>query len=174
MAESRQNGFVQNSVEEVPEVLQVNPEGIPDELKERPQWVGWKLEVTDKGKLNKIPKVAGTNRGASTTDLMTWRSFEDAIEAYEAGKHNGIGFVFCSADPFISIDFDGCRNPETGDIDSEVLEYLMNYEHRYVEISVSGTGIHVITRGKLCGGKKRGGREIYDQDRFFCVTGVGL
>lgn len=162
----------QNTIElEIP--LRVEPDGIPDFLKVRPQWVGWKLE-TREGKLTKVPKIAGTNRGASTTDLLTWRSFEEALEAYEADKHDGIGFVFCSADPFVGLDFDKVRDPATGDIEPPVLEYFLRFKKRYVEVSVSGTGVHVITRGKIKGGKKKGAREVYDQDRFFCMTGVSI
>jgi putative DNA primase/helicase len=160
------------AIEEI--TLRVEPDGIPDFLKVRPQWVGWNSERNKQGKLTKVPKIAGTKWGASTTDLLTWRSFEEALEAYEAGKHDGVGFVFCSADPFVGLDFDKVRDPETGEIEPWVLEYFLRFEDRYVEVSVSGTGIHVITRGKIRGGKKKGAREIYDQDRFFCMTGVGI
>lgn len=135
--------------------------------------MGWKLEARE-GKLTKVPKIAGTRRGASATDLLTWRCFEEALEAYEAGKHDGVGFVFCSADPFVGLDFDDVRDPETGDVEDEVIEFIRGFETRYVEVSVSGTSVHVITRGKICGGSKKGGREIYDQDRFFCMSGVVL
>lgn len=118
--------------------------------------------------------IAGTNRRASTTDLLTWRSFEQAYEAYETGKHDGVGFVFCSADPFVGIDFDACRSFETREVDARVLEYIEKFEDRYVEASVSGTGVHLITRGKIKGGTKKGNYELYDQDRFFALTGVAL
>lgn len=155
-------------------LLRVNTEGIPDYLTRRPQFVGWKAEPKPDGRLDKVPMIAGTNRRASSTDLLTWRSFEEVCGAYEAGKHDGIGFVFCSADPFVGIDFDDCRDPETREVDPRVLEYIEKFEDRYVEVSVSSTGIHVITRGKIKGGTKKGSRELYDQDRFFTLTGLAL
>jgi primase-polymerase (primpol)-like protein len=152
----------------------LDPDGIPDYLKIRPQFVGWNSKLKPNGKLDKVPMRAGFRIGASTTDLLTWSPFEEAYAAYEDGKHDGIGFVFCSADPFVGIDFDDCRDPDTGEVDPQVLEYVEGFEKRYVEVSVSGTGVHLITRGKIKGGTKKGGREIYDQDRFFALTGVPL
>lgn len=155
-------------------LLRVNSDGIPDYFKVRPQFVGWKAELKPNGKINKVLMIAGTRRHASSTDLLTWRPFEEAYEAYEAGIHDGIGFVFCSADPFVGIDFDDCRDPETGEVNPRILEYVEQFEDRYVEISVSGTGVHLITRGKIKGGTKKDNRELYDQDRFFALTGEVL
>ena len=154
----------------------LDPDGIPDYFKIRRQFVGWNAKLKANGKLDKVPMIAGTRNRASTTDLLTWRPFEEAYEAYEDGKHDGVGFCFCSADPFVGIDFDNCRNPETGAVDAGILEYIESFKNRYVEVSVSGTGIHLITRGKIKGGTNPNGdvREIYDQDRFFALTGVSL
>ena len=58
----------------------VNPpttRNIPNALTERPQWVCWRLEERD-GKPTKVPYTPGTERRASSTDLMTWRPFSEA------------------------------------------------------------------------------------------------
>ncbi len=73
-------------------------EAIPDELMGRRQWVVWKLETRD-GKSTKIPYTPSTGRKASSTDLMTWETFPEALGAFETGLYDGVGFVFCSADP---------------------------------------------------------------------------
>src|SRR4051812_21449762 len=88
-------------------------ENIPGQLAERPQWVCWRTERRE-GKPTKVPYTPGTERRASSTDLMTWRTFEDALAAYERGEppYDGIGFVFCSADCYVGIDLDDCRDPE--------------------------------------------------------------
>lgn len=148
-------------------------ENVPLDLRRRAQWVNWCFEERG-GKPTKVPYSSVTGRRASTTDLMTWAAFEEAVAAFELGKYAGIGFVFCSAHPFAGIDFDDCRNPETGEVDLSVLEYISKFEDRYVEVSVSGTGIHLITRGKIKGGARKGNYELYDQDRYFCMTGVLL
>ena len=150
-----------------------NPQGIPEELRERPQWVVWKFVERDE-KRTKVPYVPQSFEPASSTDLTTWATFEEAMTALKVGHFDGIGFVFCSADPFVGIDFDDCRDPESGEVDEEVLEFVRSFKSSYVEASVSGTGIHLITTGRCREGKKVGKRELYGQDRFFCMTGVEL
>jgi len=46
-------------------------ENIPEQLTERPQWVCWRREIRA-GKSTKVPYTPGTERRASSTDLMTW------------------------------------------------------------------------------------------------------
>ena len=154
-------------------VIAVEADGIPNYLKMRPQWVVWRLEERD-GKPTKVPYDPITGARASTTDLTTWGAFAEALATYHSDVCQGVGFVFCSADPFVGLDFDKCRNPETGEVDPGVLEYIAKFKDPHVEVSVSGTGVHLITRGKLKGGSKRGNREVYDQDRFFCMTVVAI
>jgi putative DNA primase/helicase len=148
-------------------------ENIPVQLTERPQWVCWRREIRD-GKTTKVPYTPGTERRASTTDLMTWRTFSEALEAYEAGEppYDGIGFVFCSADPFVGIDLDGCRNPQTGEVEPWAQNIIDTFSAEgYVEASPSGAGVHIIVRGIQKEGARRGHVEMYGQDRYFTVTG---
>jgi putative DNA primase/helicase len=79
-------------------------------MKGRRQWVAWKLELRN-GKLTKISYTATAGKLASSTDLMTWSTFSEALKAYETGRYAGIGFVFCSADPYSGIDLDNCAIP---------------------------------------------------------------
>lgn len=140
------------------------PTNIPEELRGRDQWVAHK---------EKQPYTPGTNRRASSTDLMTWRSFEEAVAALKTGHFDGVGFVFSSADPYTGIDLDGCHDPETGEIDPEAQE-IMDALGGYTEVSPSGTGVHIIVRGKLERGRKRGWIEAYSCERFFTMTGRAL
>jgi primase-polymerase (primpol)-like protein len=142
-------------------------EVIPKELKRRPQWVVHR---------KKIPYDPKTGRRASTTDLLTWGTFFEALEALETGSYEGVGFVFCSADPYTGVDLDKCRDPETGDLTPEAREVVDAFEGAYMEISPSGTGVHIIFKGKLPPSKKnrRGWIEAYSQDRYFTITGEGL
>jgi putative DNA primase/helicase len=157
----------------------VNPpivENIPAQLTERPQWVCWRLEERD-SKPTKVPYIPGTLRGASSTDLLTWRTFSEALAAYEAGEqpYDGIGFVFCSGDPFAGIDLDDCRNPETGEVAPWAQKIIDATEDGYVEASPSGTGIHVIVEGRVRdGGMRKGPIEMYSRERFFTITGALL
>jgi len=151
-------------------------ENIPDQLTDRPQWVCWRLEMRD-GKPTKVPYTPGTERRASSTELMTWSTFEQALAAYEVGEppYDGIGFVFCSADPFVGIDLDDCIDPESRELASWAQKIVSRVQEGYVEISPSGTGIHIIVEGSIRGGGMRKGKvEMYGRGRFFTITGRSL
>ena len=145
-------------------------QNIPEELRRRPQWVVWKLEQRD-GKPTKIPYIAGGVGKADTTDLMTWRTFDEAVQALGTGRYAGIGFVFCSGDPFTGIDLDGCRDPVSGELEAWATEIVASFgEGAYAEVSQSGTGVHIIVRGKAPN-KKAGQVESYSLERYFAMTG---
>ena len=163
-------------IKEATGLITPSTENIPEQLTDRPQWVCWRLEMRG-GKPTKVPYIAGTNSRASSTDLMTWSSFEYAFAAYEAGEppYDGIGFVFCSADPLTGIDLDGCRNPETGEVAPWAQKIVADASQGYVEASPSGTGVHIIVEGRVRdGGLRRGPVEMYSRDRFFTITGAVL
>jgi len=152
------------------------PENIPGELCARPQWVCWRYEERS-GTRTKVPHTPSTGLSASTTDLMTWATFSEALAAYERGHCDGVGFVFSSADPYVGIDLDKCRDPESGDIDGWAQEVIdrLGVAEAYVEISPSGTGIHIIVEGAVRGGGMRKGPiEMYSFSRFFAITGRTL
>jgi hypothetical protein len=149
---------------ETPAVIPaVNTTHIPQEIKELRQWVSWKFEKRD-GKPIKVPyNPAGGP--ASCSDPATWGSFEEALHA------NGglVGFQLQA--PYVVIDLDKCRDPETRTI-SPLATALMRKLDSYTEVSPSGTGIHIWVRGKLPIGRRRtDGFEIYDSSRFMTVTG---
>ena len=163
-------------IKETTTVNQPITENIPEQLTERPQWVCWRYEERE-GKETKVPYIAGTNSRASSTELMTWSSFEYALAAYEAGEplYDGIGFCFCSADPLCGIDLDGCRNPETGEVAPWAQKIISDASDGYIEVSPSKTGVHVIVEGRVRdGGIRRGPVEMYSRDRFFTITGEVL
>jgi putative DNA primase/helicase len=141
---------------------------IPEELRRRPQWIVWKLEERD-GEPTKIPYIAGGVGRAKSTDMLTWRSFEEAVQALESGRYDGVGFVFCSGDPFCGVDLDKCRDPETGELEEWAAEIVEAFGG-YAEVSPSGTGVHIIVRGKAPN-KKRGRVEAYSSERYFTMTG---
>jgi putative DNA primase/helicase len=146
-------------------------DNIPEELRQRPQWVVWKRERRD-GKETKVPYIPGGVGKASTTDLTTWRTFEAAVQALQTGRYHGVGFVFCSGDPFAGVDLDDCRDPETGELE-EWAEKIVKAFGGYAEASPSGKGVHIIVRGKAPN-KKRGQVEAYSSERYFTMTGRAL
>ena len=154
----------------VPEILPVRPENMPDEIKIRPQWVNWRLEERG-GDLTKVPYTPGTEHRASSTDLTSWGTFEDALDALD--RYHGIGFVLSSGDPYVGVDLDGCVDPETGEIEpwaTRIVEALDSY----TEVSPSGKGLHIVARGEIPANGKRGRVEMYWAKRFFTMTGHTL
>jgi putative DNA primase/helicase len=158
----------------------LRPENIPDELKMRPQWVVWRYEERD-GKETKVPYCATSpDVKASTTDLMTWGTFGEALVACNRGDADGVGFMFSSVDPYAGVDLDGCRDPESGHVEEWAVR-MIDRLRGYAEISPSGEGAHVIVKGRLPEGVKHkielengGGIEAYSERRFFTMTGRKL
>jgi putative DNA primase/helicase len=137
-------------------------ENIPEEIQQRAQWVVHK---------EKVPYIAGGVGRASSTDSLTWRTFDEAVQARQAspGRYDGIGFVFSSGDPYAGVDLDNCRNPETGELEEWAAKIVEDFGG-YAEVSQSGTGVHIIVRGKAPN-KRRGNVEAYSSERYFAMTG---
>ncbi|WP_368862725.1 phage/plasmid primase, P4 family [Staphylococcus haemolyticus] len=145
---------------------------IPYELKELDQWCCFKIEEVENGRKTKRPYNPLTNNMAKSNDKTTWVSFEEAVN--NLNGYDGIGFFF--VEPYVGIDLDKVgneieeylNNPDTDNIISEFINVL----ETYAEVSPSGTGIHLITKGELPKkGRRRGNVEIYDKGRFFTMTG---
>ena len=147
---------------------------IPDELKTHRQWVNWKT-IERGGKQTKIP-IQPNGHPAKSTDATTWSNFDDLANGL-------IGFVFDPNDPYIGIDLDGCRNPETGQLDGWAFEIVERFA-TYTEVSPSGTGVKMFgvtdaqwrhnNKVELGGDgyrSKKPGIEVYDRGRYFTVTG---
>ncbi|MEX3616483.1 phage NrS-1 polymerase family protein [Paenibacillus glucanolyticus] len=149
----------------------MNIDKIPTELKERKQWVVWKLEQRKgSAKPTKVPYTIDGER-ASSTDPSLWANFEEVLAAYNKNKKilSGIGYVFSEGDPFTGVDIDNCI--VDGKVQEDVVEIVKSL-NSYTERSQSKKGLHVIVKGRIPGPKNRTGKfEMYDQDRFFVVTG---
>ncbi len=145
---------------------------VPGELKQLNQWVLWRYEVRE-GKKTKVPNQPD-GKMASTTDNKTWSSLKVVLDAYSTGRYAGIGFVVTAADNFCGVDLDHCRNSETGEIEQWAKDIVHNLAS-YTEITPSNEGIRVWLKGKIpLGGNRKGNIEIYDQGRYFTVTGKHL
>lgn len=159
---------------------QANLAGIPAELRQLPQWVCWRLEPRrGETKPTKVPYDAKTGRKAlpssdDDTHRQTWAVYDQAVAAVGPRRMSGIGFVFSEDDPYVGIDLDHVRDPETGAIEPWAMAVIERIDS-YTEASQSGTGVHIIAQGVLPGpGHKTGPRECYDQERYFVFTGQVL
>lgn len=150
----------------------VSPDTIPDELKERPQWVCWDWSWRNTY-WGKPPVSAVTRGGAFENDPRTWTSFEDAWTFAVQHGLPGIGYVFDRNDPYTGIDIDHCRDPHTGAINIDGMA-VVSALNSYTEISPSGEGLHILVHGKLgesFNRKKKILPERFDRDHYFTMTG---
>jgi hypothetical protein len=163
----------------------MNFANVPAALRERDQWVLWKNLSRD-GEPTKVP-VRADGGTAKSTDPTTWASFDRVRTAFDPAEHAGIGFVFAATDPFVGVDLDGCRDPETGRVAEWAREIVLKFG-TYAEVSPSNTGVKLFARGKspfdrgrkfelpdverVC--TKAPAVEIYDRGRYFAVTGLRL
>ena len=86
----------------------------PKELKNRKQWVCWRMEPDkDGGKPRKMPINPVTGKGAMSNNPNTWSDYQTAFEAYEKYGYTGIGYMFTKDDGFVGVDVDHCYNPES-------------------------------------------------------------
>jgi putative DNA primase/helicase len=159
-----------------PTALPVQFESIPIGLKKIPRWVLWRLVEVGEGSNRRWSKLPLQSNGsaASSTNPETWCDFLHAQEAYQAGRYDGIGFVFDGSDGIVGVDLDDCIDPSVG-IDSLTPEARAILEgiEGYAEISPSGTGLKIFTRADLHAAHVDHdiGLEVYPRGRYFTVTG---
>lgn len=119
---------------------------------------------------NKIPIDPNTGGNAKSNDSNTWGTYEQAKMLMERDKSiSGLGFMFSNS-PYVGIDIDHCiQDKKFSQLAREIITTLQSY----TEISPSGTGVHIICKGKLDGGGRKNsqlGLEMYDTGRYFTVT----
>ena len=145
---------------------------IPQALKSMQNWCAWKLEQR-KGKPTKVPYQVNGIR-ASSTDRNTWTSFEAISELLSTdSQYNGHGFMV--SDDIVFIDVDHCISDD-GIIDQRGADILSAFPLSYAEISQSGNGLHILTRGLLprnCNNRKHG-VEMHSSARFCAITGNAI
>ena len=127
----------------------------PAELVRRDRWVTHRA---------KVPlQVSGGC--ASSTDPSTWSTFEAASSC--SGR-DGVGFVL-NGDGIACIDLDHCL--VDGVLEPWAQEIIDRCPRTYVEVSPSGTGLHVFGLATVGAGRNMGGVEVYDRGRYMTVTG---
>jgi primase-polymerase (primpol)-like protein len=134
---------------------------LPAEMTKRETWV----RRTER----KVP-VTTAHRPASVTDPSTWTTYAKA-RASRVGA--GLGFVL-DGSGIVCIDLDHCI--DGGEVASWAREILDRLPATYIELSPSGTGLHIFGRGHVATGRRirRGDGsaiEIYGERRYIAVTG---
>lgn len=127
-------------------------EGVPSWLRSGVRW------TRADGKRPVMP----CGRAASSTDPGTWARYEDV----QAGAGDGYGVMLGG---LACIDLDNClMGGELSPFAKRIVE--MN-AGAYVEVSVSGNGLHIFGEFSEVSGIRRSGFEFYSRARFIRVTG---
>ena len=143
---------------------------IPAEMKKRKQWVYWRAEEKAPGeKPAKIPYMNQTHR-AKPNDSITWQEIKKLENWQETGM-TGIGFVLSESDPYTIIDLDKCVVDGQW---NDFAEKTVKAFDSYTELSPSGTGLHIIIKGKTEKAVKTDKIEIYYSKRYMAMTGIIL
>jgi primase-polymerase (primpol)-like protein len=137
---------------------------IPAELRVRDRWVRWNER--------KVP-LRTDSRFASVTDPSSWSDYGTAARS-TAGV--GLGYVLTVADGVLCIDLDHVLD-ERGVLASWAADLIDGLPETFIEVSQSGTGLHVWGRGSLTNGRRISmpggtGLEVYGDRRYIAVTGT--
>ncbi len=93
------------------------------------------------GEPDKIPCDPSTGVNIDAHQPSAWMT---CAKAFSCGKY--VGFVLTDDQPFFLIDLDKCRDASTGVTTPEALRVLSLFPGAYIEVSLSGTGYHVVGR----------------------------
>lgn len=153
--------------------------GVPAFLAQKKRWIVWKAvqrtRTDGTTKIDKVPYSAKSRKKGGIDHSDEWVTFAQAYEAYALHGFDGVGFVFTGQDDLFGVDLDKCVLPD-GSL-KPFAETVMNTLQTYTEVSVSGTGLHIIGRGKLPGKGRtdhKEGIEVYCDGRFFTISGKCL
>jgi hypothetical protein len=177
-------------------------------LKENDQWVAWGYFCRDKDcgaelspddhecpecgeDRTKPPLSPGDSRYyAMSNDPDTWGSYEEAVAYHERDDTHthGVGYMLSESGVVVGLDLDGCRHPETGELEPWAEEIVERVDS-YTEVSPSETGLRIFAVGILPGGgnkqqqertldlpewveeNKNAEVEMYDDVRYMTYTG---
>lgn len=127
----------------------------PVEMMGEPRWVRH---------FGKVPQQVN-GRAASSTNPATWTTYAAASSSTHG---DGVGFVL-NGDGIACVDLDHCLNGRR--VEPWAAEILARCPRTYVEVSPSGTGLHVFGLATVGHGWRRGQVEAYDRGRYMTVTG---
>ena len=143
----------------------------PAEMRLFAQWVVWKYVERSGDKPTKVLFSPKHGLSASVTNPQSWATYYEAVATYERGGYDGIGFVLTERDPYCFIDLDDTSKfsnfAELFDRQDRIYRAFQSY----AELSPSGAGLHIITKGSVEGGRKRAQIEIYSTLRYMTMTG---
>lgn len=168
-----------------PTPLPVLLENLPDELTRIPRWVVWRYEWRDRW--TKPPFQPNGKRAAVNRD-SSLNSFPTICAAYATGEFAGIGFALAKDGGHSGVDLDDVRNPTTGELEP-VARAIVDALNSYTEVSPSGRGLRIFTRGAIPIPQGKDGQKVkvksrdekslvtieaYNAGRYLTLTGQKL
>jgi len=161
------------NVQQKPTPIKYQFNNIPAIFKAMNNLLLWKYELKD-NRWTKVPYQINNDR-ADSTNPATWCSYDQAVEAYNTGNFDGIGFAIGDSG-LTCIDIDH-ENVWPKDSLKQLLDGL-NGKY-YKESSPSGNGHHLwlmAVKPKDMGCKSKGFHnslvEVYNANRFITMTGA--
>lgn len=139
------------------------------EMKERKQWLVWRLQGERKRCCNRWGEYCGST---DTHYYMTW---DEAKAVCERLNVQGPAFCFTADDPYVGIDIDDSLI-EYNQPKEWILPILERFKNTYLEVSPGLHGIKIYAKGKkpdgygsctLC---EDGAIEVYEFGRFFTFS----
>ena len=172
-------------IESLSSAPQIDADVYPTDLINTDQWLTWKSEGGRKPP--RAPYVNTWNdRKIDAHDSDNWTDYETARRWVCRLSEHRLGFDITEADPYVFLDYDDVRNPQSGEIHPLARKHLERAAS-YTEVSYSGSGIHLLVRGELPEGVgdidhdlpshpdfPDAGVEVYDEGQYVAMTGDHL
>lgn len=140
------------------------------------QWIVWiSRPGRQPGKVDKLPVHHATGAVHDAHDPAIWTDADTAIAA-AARLGGGVGFVLTEADPFWFLDVDNCLQPDGRTWSPPAVELCQRFAGAAVEISQSGRGLHIISKGTAPEPRRKkapdNSFDLYTDGRFIALTGT--
>jgi len=123
------------------------------------------VDKCGKEKIFKIPISPITLKSDGWNDKKHWTDFETAVKNLESSGSDGLSFALSKDDPFVCIDLDR--------VDDSFGDFLNDFNDTYREVSQSGRGVHIFTKGTIA--KNFNNQiekvEMYQENRCIAMTG---
>lgn len=143
----------------------------PTEMRLFAQWVVWKYIERSGDKPTKVLFSPKHGLSASVTNPQSWATYYEAVATFECGGYDGIGFVLTERDPYCFIDLDDTSKYSNAAELFDRQDRIYRAFRSYAEVSPSGAGLHIITKGSVESGRRRAQIEIYSSLRYMTMTG---
>lgn len=125
---------------------------------------------------DKKPRSPHTGQVCNPHDTQFWVDRQTAESAVAKGLGVGVGMVFAEHHGNFFVDIDHCLQPD-GTWSPIATQLCQVFAGAYIEVSSSGTGIHIIGKGVAPAGHSTRnnalGLELYHDGRYCALTGHG-